>query len=430
VPTLRDRYRATVGGLPPVFWTLWTGMLLNRLGSFVGTFLAIYLTRDCGFTVAEAGRVVALYGVGITAAGPVGGSLADRVGRRFTMLLGLVLGSASVVALGFVRDPTGLAVLAFLAAATGELYRPAVNAAVADVVAPEDRPRAYGLVYWAVNLGWALGLAFAGVVADRSLVALFFLDAATTLAFAVAIALRVPETRPRGLVRQPPLAGLRRVLADGPYVAFLALNLAALVVFTQFQLAAPLDMGAHGIGPGAFSLLMALNGVGVVLLQPTLAPQLRRFDGAHLLAASALLIGVGFGVNAFGGSFPVYALGVVLWTIGEVVGFPVASALVSDLAPAELRGRYQGAFSMTWGLAFTLSPVFGGELLERFGGRTLWLACLAVGAAVALGHLAAAGPRRRHLARLGVQAAPEAGVRGRLCQGLAQSAAQGGARLR
>lgn len=407
MPILRDRFRAAVGGLPPVFWTLWTGMLLNRLASFVATFLAIYLTRDRGYTAAEAGRVVALYGLGITVAGPIGGGLADRVGRRSTMLLGLVLGSLSVAALGFTRDPTALAALAFLAAATGELYRPAVNAAVADVVPPEDRPRAYGLVYWAVNLGWALGLAFAGVVAERSILTLFLLDAATTLGFAVVIAVRVPETRPRGLAHHPPLEGLLRVFRDGPYVAFLFLNFAALVVFTQFQLAAPLDMGAHGVGPGAFSFLMALNGVGVVLLQPTLAPQLRRFDGAHLLAVSVLLIGLGFGVNAFGGGLPVYALGVALWTVGEVVGFPVASALVSDLAPPELRGRYQGAFSMTWGLAFTLSPIFGGELLERFGGRTLWLSCLAVGAAVALGHLVAAGPRRRRLATIGV-AAPDA----------------------
>ncbi|WP_248361365.1 MDR family MFS transporter [Anaeromyxobacter oryzae] len=401
-----------MGGLPPVFWTLWTGMLLNRLASFVATFLALYLTQERGFTIAEAGRVVALYGVGITVAGPIGGSLADRVGRRFTMLLGLVLGSASVAALGFTRDPTALAFLAFLAAATGELYRPAVNAAVADVVPPADRRRAFGLIYWAVNLGWALGLAFAGVVAQRSIVALFLLDAATTLAFAFVIVARVPETRPAGLPRHPPLEGLLRVFKDGPYVAFLFLNLAALVVFTQFQLAAPLDMAAHGVGPSTFSFLMALNGVGVVLLQPTLAPQLRRFDGAHLLAASVLLFGLGFGVNALGGSLPLYVLGVVLWTVGEVVGFPVASALVSDLAPPELRGRYQGAFSMTWGLAFTLSPIFGGELLERFGGPTLWLSCLGVGGAVAIGHLLAAPPRRRRLAALGVAAPDEAEASG------------------
>ncbi len=72
----------------------------------------------------------------------------------------------------------------------------------------------------------------------------------------------------------------------------------------------------------------------------------------------------GSGVNALAGTLPalaVYATGVVLWTLGEVSGFPVAAAIVADLAPPELRGRYQGAFSMAWGVAFTVAPVLGGE---------------------------------------------------------------------
>jgi MFS family permease len=80
-----------------------------------------------------------------------------------------------------------------------------------------------------------------------------------------------------------------------------------------------------------------------------------------------------------------------------VVGFPVAVAIVADLAPRHLRGRYQGAFSMTWGLAFALAPVIGGHVLEGFGGRVLWTGCFIAGAAVAVGHLLAGGPRRRRL---------------------------------
>ncbi len=60
---------------------------------------------------------------------------------------------------------------------------------------------------------------------------------------------------------------------------------------------------------------------------------------------------------------------------------------------------------MTWGVAFTCGPVVGGAVLERFGGRTLWLGCLGLGAAVAAGHLAAAPARRRRLAASTVPAA-------------------------
>jgi MFS family permease len=402
MPALRDRWSAAVGGLPRTFWTLLAGMLVNRLATFVATFLSLYLVRDRGLGAAEAGRIVAFFGAGILIAGPVGGTLADAIGRRATMLLSLVTGALAVGTIGFLREPWLLGLFAFLAAATSELYRPALNAAVADLVPPPDRARAYGLVYWAVNLGWALSLSVAGLVAERSFLALFLADAAACLAFAVIVFVGVPETRPAGLRAHSPLSGLARVLADGTFVVFLGLYLVALVIFLQFQLAAPLDMAAHGLGPAVFSLLMSVNGLGVVLLQPALGPWLRRFDGNRLLATSALLFGVGFGVNALAGvaAVPAYLAGVVLWTVGEVVGFPVAATLVADLAPPELRGRYQGLFSMSWGVSFTLAPIVGGEVLSRSGAVTLWIGCLAVGTAVAAGYLATAAPRRRRLAAL------------------------------
>ena len=159
------RFRAAVGGLPPAFWTLWAGLLVNRLASFVATFLALYLVRERGFAPDEAGRVVALFGAGVLVSGPLGGTLADLVGRRATMLVSLCSGAAVAGTIGFLRSPSWLAVFTFLAAATNELYRPAMNAAITDVVPAGDRARAWGITYWAANLGWSFGLALGGVAA-------------------------------------------------------------------------------------------------------------------------------------------------------------------------------------------------------------------------------------------------------------------------
>ena len=369
---MRRRLREAVGGFSPVFWNILAGMFVNRLASFMITFLALFLVRERGFAPDAAGRVVALFGVGSLVAGPLGGTLADALGRRATMLLSFVLGSVTVGSIGFLHDPALLAAFAFLGALTGQLYVPAMNAAIADIVPFDDRARAWGLTYWVVNLGWTFGLAIGGLLAARSFTAVFLADAATTLVFAGIIARRVPETRPPGTHVHSPLAGLARVFADRHFVAFLLLHLLALVVFVQFQLAAPVDMSAHGIGPGTFAALLSINGLGVVILQPLAGPTLARLDPGRLLAASALLIGAGFGVNALAGTLPplpVYLASVVLWTMGEVTGFPAAATVVANLAPPELRGRYQGAFSMAWGVAFTIAPVLGGELLTRAGGR-------------------------------------------------------------
>ena len=93
--TLRNWLGSRIGGLSGVFWTVWWGLVVNRLASFVLPFLSIYLVRDRGFLPAQAGRVLALYGLGMTIAGPLGGLLADRIGRRATMLVALVLGASA-----------------------------------------------------------------------------------------------------------------------------------------------------------------------------------------------------------------------------------------------------------------------------------------------------------------------------------------------
>jgi MFS family permease len=379
---------------------MWWALIVNRLASFVIAFLSLYLVRERGLGPAEAGRILSLYGVGFVVAGPLGGLLADRIGRRATMVLGLVCGASSVGALAFARAPALLALFAFCTAATGDTFRPAISAAVADVVPPGDRARAYGLVYWAVNFALSVGLAIGGLLAERSYTALFLADAGTSLTAAVIVLASVPETRPKDVVHESAVRGLVKTFGDGPFLSFLLLQVAALVVFVQWQLALPLDMSAHGLGPSAYAFLMALNCAGVVVLQPLLSPRLNRVDAALLLAVSAALFGVGYGINAIGGNLLVYGVGTGLWTVGEVIGFPVANTVVANLAPPELRGRYQGAFAMCWGAAFCISPFAAGEVMQRFGARTLWLLCLAVAFAVSFGHIVTAEPRRRRLAAL------------------------------
>jgi len=391
---LRQSLHAALGGLPRVFWTLWWGLLVNRLATFVVAFLPTFLVRERGYGAAEAGRVASLYGLGLALSGPVGGALADRVGRRPTMVGGMAAAALAVGALPFASGAPLLALLAFLCGLLGSVFHPAMSAAVSDVVPAAERPRAFGLVYWAVNIGLTGGLLLAAVLAERSFTALFLSDAGTSLAFGLIVWARVPETRPRGLPPEPVLRGFGRVLADRAFLPFLVLQLLALVIFVQWQLGLPLDMAAAGFGPSAYAVLMALNCAGVVLLQPVLGPMLARRDPARLLAAMALLFGLGFGVNALGGSLAVYAVGTALWTVGEVVGFPVAAALTAELAPAELRGRYQGTYSMAWGLALTLGPLAGGALYG-LGSRVLWLSCLGLALLVGAGHLAAGAARRR-----------------------------------
>jgi MFS family permease len=90
-------------------------------------------------------------------------------------------------------------------------------------------------------------------------------------------------------------------------------------------------------------------------------------------------------MNAWIGSVPMYAVSITVWTMGEILFSPAATSLIADLAPVELRGRYQGMFAMAFTIAFALAPVVGGYVLANAGARWLWINCLVIGLGVAVG---------------------------------------------
>jgi MFS family permease len=382
-------------GLPPTFWILWAGTFVNRLGGFVIPFLSLYLTAERQVPLSRVGVYVALFGAGQLGAGPAGGWLADRFGRRPTLLVALCLGAASMLQLGFARAPWHLAFGCFALGFFGDMYRPASNAAVADIVPPLDRTRAYGLMYWVVNLAFAISAAGAGLLSKVGYLWLFVGDAVTTLAFAVIVLLRLPETRPASPSDATAPESLDGEAAtgpspwrNGPYLAFCALTVLVTIVFQQGFVAVPIDMRAHGVPPSQFGALIAINGVLIVLIQPFVVMRVKLVRASSALAIGALLTGLGFGANALSGTALLYALAIVIWTLGEIVTTAVSPAVVAAFAPSSMRGRYQGVFQMSWGASALAGPIFGTWLLEHTSSSTLWASCLAIGVVAALGNLA------------------------------------------
>ncbi len=373
------------------FWLLWSGSLLNRLGDFIYPFLALYLTGSRGLSIAFAGSVLALYGIGSTCAGPVGGLLADRIGRRKTILLSTSTGALAMLQLAAARSPLHIAVATLLLGFFNSLYRPAVYAAVADEVAPAERPRAYGLMYWANNLGFGFAALVGGVASGHGFARLFIADASTTLGFGALVYLTVPETRPElpaRMERRPSvLADLVRPFRDPLFVVFLGLCFGTTLVFGQVGSMLPLVMRMHGISPRGYGELIAINALLIVLLQLPTVRLARKMPRARAMATASLLIGLGFGANALARAAPAYAAGIVIWTLGEILQMPVGASVVTDLAPVAFRGGYQGAYGLLFASSQALGPLFGGVVLQTFGESWLWYGCLAICIVAAVGHL-------------------------------------------
>jgi MFS family permease len=286
----------------------------------------------------------------------------------------------------------------------GDMYRPGLVAAVSDLVPAADRVRAFGLVYWAVNLGMAVAVSLGGLLASVSYLLLFLADGATTLVFGFLVWRWVPETRPGHGAPRPAspageraslLAGLLVPYRDRVFLAFLGLTFVLALIFMQHQLALAVDMTAHGVTKAGFGSILAVNGVLIVLFQPIVARVIGGRDKSLVIAAGSVLVALGFGLNAVVHTPALYALGVVIWTFGEMGTLPVATALVADLSPAELRGRYQGANGLAFGLGSFVAPALGALVLQRLGSAAVWAGCLVAGLAAAAGQLALSGALRR-----------------------------------
>lgn len=389
VASLRVAARESVSGLPREFWWLWTSTLVNRLGAFVATFMTLYLTMDRGYSASFAGLVVALHGLGGVISSLVAGVMTDRLGRRPTLMAAQASTALSVALLGFMERPAAIAAVALLVGMTSNASRPAVQAMMADIVRPEDRVRAFALNYWAINLGFAVSATAAGFVAEYSYLAGFLGEAVLTLVCAVLVYVKLPESRPdKGDAAAAADAeiGLGTVLRDGRFMGVVGLSFLISLIFMQGSFGLPLAMGSAGFTTGDYGLVIAVNGVLIVLLQIPVTRFIEHRDPQRLLVLSALLAGYGFGLTAFGGSLGVIALTVCVWTLAEIINSPTQMGLVVRLSPLHGRGRYQGMYTMSWAVASLVAPLLAGWVIDRFGAQWLWGTTAVLGTVAGLGY--------------------------------------------
>ncbi|GAA2168277.1 MDR family MFS transporter [Actinomadura napierensis] len=390
--------RPRVGGLPRTFWVLWAGSLLNRLGTMVEPFLGLYLTSARGLSLGQAGAVMAVLGAGSFGGQIAGGALADRLGRRVTLTGATVGTGAAMLALGNAHGIAMITVAALVLGLLLDMYRPAAQAMVADIISPAERPRAFGLLFWAVNLGWAFSMVLGGTLAREGFQLLFWIDALTCAAFGLLVWRAVPETRTRADGRDAAPGGFGRVLRDRVMVGYAMVMLCYTFVLMQCMTTMPLAMREVGLGPQDYGIAFATNGVLIIVVQPLVGAWLSRHDHSRVLAAGFVLVGAGYGLTSLMSSLPGYAAAILVWTLGEIIAASVLQAVVADLAPPHLRGRYSGLYGMAWSGGFLLAPLGGTQLLGAGGPALLWPSCAALAFTAAAGQLALAPAIRRRRA--------------------------------
>lgn len=359
--------------LPVPVYLLCLGTFINRAGTLVIIFLSRYLEYKLGLGAEFATQTIGVFGFGSLLAALAGGHLADRIGRKPVMIFAL-MGSAAVLAVfPLLQSPAAVMAAAFVFALSGDMYRPAASAMIADLVPPDRRAHAFGLMYFAINLGVSFAPFIGGYLAARSYPWLFRVDALTAGAYGLFILSVIRETRPTGPAQpdeatSPPSdepdpslrAAAVRILADRVFMMYVGAVFLTSIVYLQCMSTLPIHLKVCGVSASTFGGLIAINGIMIVTLQLPVTSVVNRLPRGAMMILGSLLIGAGYWMVGFHNATSYFALSIAVWTLGELIQAPLMQAIVADLAPVDLRGRYMGVVSMSFAAALTVGAPLGG----------------------------------------------------------------------
>jgi len=204
--------------LPRTAWVIYVGMFLIKLANFLNVFLVLYLTAR-GYGPALAGAALAAVGIGNFVGNVVGGSVADRVGRRATIVASMFGYGTSVAVVPLTADIWLIIALVSVVGFFAQLYRPAAGAMLVDVLPAEQRVLGFAVLRLAINVGMAIGPAAGGLVGQYSYTYIFLAEAVASLTFGVLALLALRETRPEATVAQVATTDTRDGSTGGPAAA-------------------------------------------------------------------------------------------------------------------------------------------------------------------------------------------------------------------
>jgi MFS family permease len=362
--------------LPRSVWALELGGVVNSFGNgFVYPFLFIYLHNVRGFALGVSGLIVATNAGVALFAGTPGGAAADRLGAKRTLAVSLALLTAAFALFPLVRAPWHAFCLAALVGLANGLFWPSYHTLLAAITPAERRHAGYALQRVSTNLGFGIGGALAGLIAvsarPGTFTALFLIDAATYAVFLGLLAV-VPHGRPARDDRVE-ATGYRTAVRDRVFLALLGLNVVFVTAgYAQLETLPVFAKNQSHVSERAIGLVFLVNSLVIVVAQ---LPLTRLVEGRRRMAMLALMtaiwaaawllvFGAGLWLSAAAAGAVIVIAGGV-FAIGECLQGPTQQALIAELAPDRLRGRYMALSTSSWSIGWIAGPALGAFVLQQ-----------------------------------------------------------------
>lgn len=352
--------------LPQGFGAIWASVAIDLVGfGIVLPILPLYAESDrFGASPGVIGLLVASFSLAQLLFAPLWGRMSDRVGRKPVLVVSLAGTAIGSLLTGLAPNLGVLFVGRVIDGISGASISVA-QAAVADVAAPEDRPRLLGLLGAAFGLGFVAGPAIGGLAALGGPQLPFFLAAVLAAINAIVAARRLPETRPAAQSHPEP----DRPWRSDVVLPLVAVAFCSLAAFSAFEATFAL-MGERRLGLRLASTGAVFAAIGVCIAVANVAvvqPTVRRFGEAGALGVGLVANAIGLLLLAPAQSWSTVAPALVLLTLGQGLVTPTLASLVAGSAVASRRGGALGVQQAASGLARVVGPAAGGLLFERVG---------------------------------------------------------------
>ncbi len=375
------RLRAAIDEYPRNFWILMVASFIDRLGGFIlFPFFTLYITSRFGVGMTTVGFIFGTFSVTGIVGSTIGGALTDRLGRKPMLLFGLIVSAISSIWLGFADSLPLFFAGAVFVGLFSNAGGPAQQAMVADIL--PDSQRAKGFAIWrvVVNVSAALGPAIGGLMASRSYLSLFIADAAVSVFVAIMIFFLLPETR--AFIRKDKretmvqsFQGYGRVMRDAVFMFFWVASVFTWLVYMQMNSTLAVYLrDTHSVSEQGFGFLVSLNAIMVVLFQFAITRRVERFPPFLVMAWGALLYAIGFSIYGFASTYSIFIIAMAIITIGEMLNAPIGQAVVANLAPQDMRGRYMAFYGFSFAIPGMVGTLLAGLIMDNADPRMVWYA--------------------------------------------------------
>ncbi|MBD1370774.1 MFS transporter [Hazenella sp. IB182357] len=359
----------------PLVWTLLIGTGFSRIAIFMSLpFMAIYL-HEQGLSPFLIGLVIGAGPLCATFGGFIGGYLSDRLGREKIMLGALFVWSGVFMGFSFTSEAWIFLMLNILNGLCSSFFEPTGQALMADLTPQKMRRRMFGYRYFAINVGGALGPILGAVLTSTSASLAFLITGLSFFVYMLALMVMMKRyhTNEREETERVTLTRAINVLRKDVKFRYFILG-AILFIIGFSQLHSNLSLYINQESENAtwiYPMLISGNAIIVILLQIPLTRWTEKWPVVRNMTLGTSLLALGLFCFGMAGHWAWFVIGLLWFTIGEILVFPTSSVFIDQLAPPALRGTYFGAASFQR-IGNFLGPVLGGWLLQYLGGFTMF----------------------------------------------------------